>query len=1066
VEIVGGIGIEVLADVTAFAAQLTTELDAALAKVKINTAGLTAQLSEGVEKGAAAGSAALAGFAERADATFASVSAAAAKMSESMAASTASGAAAAEASLAGVGASAAVAGEEMAAGAAGGAALGAGVASGAARAQTSMAALGASVAKGGKVAAVILAATGAASTYMAGNFQTAMTRIETGAAEAHSNIAADSAGVLREMAAVGAGSKALTSGLYLINSAGFHAAEGLNILHVGAQGAKVGAADLTITTNALTTALTAWHLGAGNATAAMNTLIAAESRGKTNLEALASALPTVGLVASQAGVSLTETAAALSTMTAQGLDARVAATYLRQTIGQLSAPTVKARKEMEALGIDATAVSQTLGKKGLAAALTVLTDAIQAKMGPAGLVILDSLRKASGSAEDFQEALNNVPPQAQTYIGALATMAGGVKGMQAALALSGPNMATFQENITAIGDKVKEGGDKVEGWDAVQGNFNQKMSEMKGTVEALGIKIGNDLLPRATSMANTIKESVGWFEKHNTTAKALTDTIIALSAACAAYAVVAKVVVAVKKAMTIADGIEAAAKGIATAAQWVYNLALWACPITWIVAAVLVLIGVIVLIATKTTWFQTAWSATWGFIKGVGLAIGGWFAGPFTNFFVSAWGKITGAFNAVWGFIKGIGAWFAGPFANFFVNAWNKIVAAWNGALAWFRALPGRLLAGLAALPGLLWSLFTGALTRVAYAIGFGIGFIIGFWIKLPGRIINAISALGTMLWNWMVAAWSYLSTAVVSGVNAVIAWFVALPGRIVSAVVNLGNLLMAWMTNAWVVVSQAVVSGVNAVIAWFVALPGRIVSAVSSLASMLAGWASSAWSTCYNAVVSAGSRVIDWFAALPGKLWGFLSGLPGKIAALGSDIINGLANAISGAAGRLWDLAKNMAGSFLKGFKDALGISSPSKVFYRVVYEDVGDGIGLAMTDLQEPVARQAGQLARTGMAQPAIRSVAYTLADAAAAMRPAAMQLQSTVTSQSAYQITNIGGVPTVPISTGSRSSSDAGQSRASVTYQINVTALDPRAAAPLVISAIKEFERSNGNSWRTTA
>jgi len=51
----------------------------------------------------------------------------------------------------------------------------------------------------------------------------------------------------------------------------------------------------------------------------------------------------------------------------------------------------------------------------------------------------------------------------------------------------------------------------------------------------------------------------------------------------------------------------AIATGVMTAAQWLLNAALTANPIGIVVVAVAALVGAIILIATKTTWFQTAW---------------------------------------------------------------------------------------------------------------------------------------------------------------------------------------------------------------------------------------------------------------------------------------------------------------------------------------------------------------------------------------------------------------------------------------------------------------------------
>ena len=61
------------------------------------------------------------------------------------------------------------------------------------------------------------------------------------------------------------------------------------------------------------------------------------------------------------------------------------------------------------------------------------------------------------------------------------------------------------------------------------------------------------------------------------------------------------------KAMYLGSAI---ATGVMTAAQWLLNVALTANPIGLVVVAVGALIGAIVAIATKTTWFQTIWEYT------------------------------------------------------------------------------------------------------------------------------------------------------------------------------------------------------------------------------------------------------------------------------------------------------------------------------------------------------------------------------------------------------------------------------------------------------------------------
>ncbi len=123
----------------------------------------------------------------------------------------------------------------------------------------------------------------------------------------------------------------------------------------------------------------------------------------------------------------------------------------------------------------------------------------------------------------------------------------------------------------------------------------------------------------------------------------------------------------------------------ATAATWAWNaaLAVATSPITLVVIALAALVAAIIWVATKTTWFQTAWKYTWNAVKAVGQAVGGWFAGPFAQFFVAAWDKIRTYFidPIVWFFTKGIPA--AARILKDIALGWIKglvdgAVAVWN----------------------------------------------------------------------------------------------------------------------------------------------------------------------------------------------------------------------------------------------------------------------------------------------------------------------------------------------------------------------------------------------------
>lgn len=116
-----------------------------------------------------------------------------------------------------------------------------------------------------------------------------------------------------------------------------------------------------------------------------------------------------------------------------------------------------------------------------------------------------------------------------------------------------------------------------------------------------------------------------------------------------------------------AQRVGAAASKVWAGAQWLMNTALLASPITWIVVGIVALIAVIVLIATKTTWFQTAWRVAWRWIKDAASDTWEWLK--------KLPGWIGSAFARVAGFISA-------PFRA----AFNLVARAWNntiGQLSW-----------------------------------------------------------------------------------------------------------------------------------------------------------------------------------------------------------------------------------------------------------------------------------------------------------------------------------------------------------------------------------------------
>lgn len=167
----------------------------------------------------------------------------------------------------------------------------------------------------------------------------------------------------------------------------------------------------------------------------------------------------------------------------------------------------------------------------------------------------------------------------------------------------------------------------------------------------------------------------------------LAAALTANTAALTGNQIVAKRSLIGMAAMRVAAIAGAVAAGVATAAQWLWNVAMTANPIGLIIVGIAALIAVIVLIATKTTWFQTIWRVTWGAIKVAAQAVGEWFAGPFVNFWVAAWNFLKGLVVGYYTFVFNIFL----KVVDFVASVPGKIAAAargmWDGVKEAFRAV-------------------------------------------------------------------------------------------------------------------------------------------------------------------------------------------------------------------------------------------------------------------------------------------------------------------------------------------------------------------------------------------
>lgn len=342
------------------------------------------------------------------------------------------------------------------------------------------------------------AAIGVASIKMAVDFETAVTRLETGAGEAHKNIELVKQGMLEMAGQVGKTPKELAEGLYLIESAGFHGAQGLKVLKASAQGAAVGGAEMGTVADAVTTLLNNYNMSADQASTATSALVQTVALGKTTLQEFASSLGKVLPAGAALHLKFQDVAGAMATMTATGLKAELAAERLNAMMLGLATPTTEAAQVLQYIGLTADQVITSMGEKGLAGTIQMLEDHLGKK----------------------------IPEGSAAYVDAMQQLTGGQTGYTAALMLTGSHMQTFKNNTDAITETMKHATTTVQGFNETQKTTQQKWNELKGALQSGAIAIGDWLLPKVNDIIKWAQGAMEYFKKHPLIKRIATDAAL------------------------------------------------------------------------------------------------------------------------------------------------------------------------------------------------------------------------------------------------------------------------------------------------------------------------------------------------------------------------------------------------------------------------------------------------------------------------------------------------------------------------------------------------------------
>lgn len=256
--------------------------------------------------------------------------------------------------------------------------------------------------------------------------------------------------------------------------------------------------------------------------------------------------------------------------------------------------------------------------------------------------------------------------------------------------------------------------------------------------ESAGAKLDTFKRKAQIALVEGLAQAVPTLEKIGAFVQRNSDAFLILGGVMAGFAATMLVVNAVTATWATIQTIVSAATKVWAAVQWILNLALWSNPITLIVVGVIALIAVIVLIATKTTWFQTIWKVAWGAIKAAAMFVFNWIVGGWKwaigllvsgvklwwSIFSGTWTRVGQVAAAIWNWIVARA-----------VDSFNRIRNGFTSLVGFIRGLPGRISAAAS-------GLFNG----IKFAFKLAINWIISKWNNLSFHLPSVtIPVLGTV---------------------------------------------------------------------------------------------------------------------------------------------------------------------------------------------------------------------------------------------------------------------------------------------------------------------------------
>lgn len=292
----------------------------------------------------------------------------------------------------------------------------------------------------------------------------------------------------------------LSDALYDARSAGISASDQFGVLEGAAKLAVAGLGSTKESMDLVTSAINAFGLTGEKQNKVYNDLFMTTNYGKTTVAGLAQGFGGVAATIAASGTELDEYLSMVAALTTTGQPASQAHTQLKAVISGLTRESKETSAVFKQLG--AKNLPELIKKYGgLMPAMRAVADVaggtskVFQKLGAKDF---QDLAKKSGGVEQAMEKIEGV---ADKDASAILKLVGSTEALNAVLSLTGSTADAQKQALDAM-RKSTDGLDDA--FEKQNNTSSARMTKLKNQYTALGVTIGNDLLPVARDLADVM----------------------------------------------------------------------------------------------------------------------------------------------------------------------------------------------------------------------------------------------------------------------------------------------------------------------------------------------------------------------------------------------------------------------------------------------------------------------------------------------------------------------------------------------------------------------------------